>query len=132
MKSFVKISSPKQRNLIVKSEVDGDFSSKALREMNLFEKEMEFYNKIIPKMNSLLDQLTETEKLFAETFYVSKTKSAIVFEDLRDRNYGVKRSKEGFDLEHTKACLVKLAQFHGICAKLQENEPHIFKKFEHG
>lgn len=87
------------------------------------------YDEIIPKMKILLEKLGIEDQLFADTFFVDKSKVVIVFEDLLVKDYAIKRTKEGYDLTHAKAIIRKLAQLHGVGAKLQEQEPNIFKNF---
>lgn len=100
--------------------------------MHIYDKEMEMYEKILPKLEGFLDQLNVKSKMFAKTIYVSNVNKAIVLEDLTKKGYAIRTSKEGYDITHTKMILSKLAKFHGMCAVLQEQHPDIFKNFKHG
>lgn len=116
---------------IIKTELDSGFSFDKLNAMHIYDKELEMYENILPKLEHLLGKLNDKSKTFAKTIYVCKAHKAIVFEDLSLSGYSV-RSIKGFDMTHTKMVLSKLAKFHGMNAVLQEQHPDIFQNFKHG
>lgn len=100
--------------------------------MHIYDKEMEMYEKILPKMQSLLQQLHDKKKMFAKTIYVNNLNKAVVLEDLSLKGYSVRTGKDGYDIYHIKMILSKLAKFHGMSAVLQKQYPDIFQNFKHG
>lgn len=99
---------------------------------NVYEKEMEMYDKILPRIKTLLHKANYKKKIFANTYLVSKSNQAICFEDLSVKGYRMATSKDGFDIVHTKMILSKLAKFHAAAAVLQELQPNVYKNFQHG
>lgn len=118
-------------DFIIKVALVGD-SANSLNELNVYDKEMEMYEKILPQLKTLLHKAGANRKIFADTIYVSKPHKAILFEDLSIKGYRSKSGKDGFDMQHAKAILSRLAKFHGAAAVLQEQQPDIFKNFQHG
>lgn len=55
--------------------------------LSSFDKELEMYEKVVPKMNLLLTKLNIEDQLFPNAIYTSKSTWAIVLEDLSARNY---------------------------------------------
>lgn len=100
--------------------------------MNVYEKELEMYQCILPKLRILLDNAGHRGELFAGTMYVSFSKKAIVFEDLSQKGYKMPVRSNGLDIEHSKILLKKLAKFHATCAVLNEHQPGVFKNFKNG
>lgn len=90
------------------------------------------YDKILPALKSMLSALNINDKIFANAISVNELHGAILFEDLSPKGYCVRTTKDGFNLSQTKMILSKLARFHGLAAKLQEQEPNVFKNFQHG
>lgn len=99
---------------------------------NVFNKEIEFYGKIVPKIKTLLNQLNEPNELIADTFGVCTINKVMLFDDLTPKGYGMASIQQGFNLSEAKFILKKLATFHGICAVLQEQQPNIFENYKHG
>lgn len=116
----------------MKAALSSGIAFETLAAHKVFDKETEFYDKIVPKINELLDKLNESDDLVAETFGVCKVNRVMLFDDLTIKGYGVASIQQGFNLEEATAILKKLAIFHGICAVLQEREPDIFANYKHG
>ncbi|XP_055855152.1 uncharacterized protein LOC129918566 [Episyrphus balteatus] len=118
---------------IVKSSFEGDdFSTELMKPYDVFYKEMKIYQKIIPKLNALLKEIGDTDKMFPETIAVEFDRCAIVFEDLSKLNFAMCDRTKGLDMEHAKLCLKKLAKMHATSAVLNEREPGISKDFDRG
>lgn len=111
---------------------EGSFAVETISALNIYEKEMEMYDKILPRMKILLNKCNYKKKIFANTYLVSKTNQAIIFEDLSVKGYRMISNKEGFDIVHAKLILSKLAKFHASAAVLHEIQPSIFKNFKNG
>lgn len=103
-----------------------------LDEMDAYDKELEMYETILPRLTKLLRANNMHEDIFAATIYVSCSKKAIVFEDLSVKGYRMAERNNGMDMTHSRMVLRKLAIFHAANAVLQEQEPQIFENFKHG
>lgn len=121
-----------QCSLIVKAALSGEAELVALNVMNVYEKEMEMYEIILPQLTVLLHRIDENRQMFADTIFVYKCQKAILLEDLSVKGFRVNADKNGFDVTHTKAILSRLAKFHGAAAVLQEQQPDIYRNFKHG
>ncbi|KAG4075458.1 hypothetical protein HA402_015111 [Bradysia odoriphaga] len=102
---------------LVKAAFEDNFIMQILNELNVFDKELEMYQCVLPKLRILLDNAGHRGDLFAGTMYVSFSKKAIVFEDLTQKGYRMPNSVAGLDVVHTKIVLRKLAKFHGKITK---------------
>lgn len=112
--------------------MSGEAALDALTELNVYDKEMEMYEKILPKLKALLQKAGANRKIFADTVHVSKSHKVILFEDLSIKGYRSKTGKDGFDMVHSKAILSRLAKFHAAAAVLQEHHADVYENFKHG
>lgn len=119
-------------NLIIKTALEGELAFNVLSSLSVYNKEMEMYDKVLPKVKVMLQQIDKNEKMFADTVHVSYLHKAMVIQDLSLDGYHIKTTKEGYDFVHAKMILTKLAKFHGICAILQQRQPNIFQNFKYG
>lgn len=103
----------RNETFIVKSAFEDTFLMSIMNQVNVYEKEQEMYQCILPKLRIILDNAGHRGELFAGTMYVSFSKKAIVFEDLTQKGYKMPMSARGLDFLHTKILLKKLAKFHG-------------------
>ncbi|XP_017140524.1 uncharacterized protein LOC108154687 [Drosophila miranda] len=94
--------------------------------------EMLMYEKVLPKLSDLIDGTQEPEKLFAQTLHVDYEHDAIIFEDLAVSKHVLADRLAGFDLEHTHMALRKLAKMHAAAAVLNERQPGVLTKLDHG
>ncbi|KAI5644285.1 ecdysteroid kinase domain-containing protein [Phthorimaea operculella] len=92
-------------------------SSKAdmVKEMNLFDKELQFYSVI----KEVLD-IPGLKPWSAK--YVTALNDAIVFEDLNDLQYKLRNKHDRFDMAHTLQALRTLANFHAASIIFEENK----------
>lgn len=100
--------------------------------MNIYNKEMEMYEKILPKVHALLRKHSEFEKIFPETICLSQEHGAIVFEDLLASGFAISKKKSGYDLDHVKMILIKLAKFTAANAVLEEENQADYQNFRKG
>lgn len=107
------------------------WSEKACAQFDVFNKEVEFYEEIAPKINQKLKVLGQP-RLFAEMIGMSKSKKVMILEDLSGKGYRVLPVKDGYNFEETKALLKRIALFHATCAVLQEEKSDIFTTFKYG
>lgn len=124
---------PRLGSYIVKSSFEGDeFATEKIKPYDIYNREMDIYQKIIPKLNALLQEIGDSDKMFPETICVEYDRSAIIFEDLSTRQYIMCDRTKGLDMEHAKMCLRKLAKMHATSAVLNEREPGTFKTYDRG
>lgn len=110
----------------------GESAVGALNELNVYEKEMEIYEKILPELKKMLRATGAGGKLFADTIYVSKSHQSIFLEDLSVGGYYSKNVKDGFGMSHSKAILSALAKYHAAASVLQERQPDVYENFKYG
>lgn len=119
-------------NIIVKTAVPGDLAFEAMTANDVYNKEIEFYSKILPKINENMTKLNETTQLVAKPYGVCVTNNSILFEDLCSKGYRIMPVHHGLDFEEAKIVLKKAALLHAIHAMMQEEDPNIFEKFKYG
>lgn len=93
-----------------------------------FDKELEIYSEIFPKMIDLTGQMFSADCLN----FIKSPSKILVLEDLCPMNYKVANRKSGLDFDHCSLVLRKLAQFHASSMVLRENENQIFDNFSKG
>uniref|UniRef100_A0A0A1XJK5 Hemoglobin subunit alpha-2 n=1 Tax=Zeugodacus cucurbitae TaxID=28588 RepID=A0A0A1XJK5_ZEUCU len=95
-----------------------DTLQNVLNNNNIFDTESTMYKDVIPEMEKLYSD-AGVEVKFSPQYYDIETPSecgVILMEDLRPRNFKNANRLEGFDMEHTKCALKKLAQWHAASA----------------
>lgn len=111
--------------------LNSDAAFELLCGYNVFEKEIEFYDQIRPKINAKLREFNKSDQLIAETYGVCKKNQAILFEDLTCRGLRCLSVYQGYDLHESKLVLRKIATFHAVNAILKTEEPNIFENFKY-
>lgn len=119
-------------SLIIKVECGDPNVLESISFMNLYGKEMDMYEIILPKIKSLLERYGEYEKMFPDPFAVKRENGAIVFEDLAVNDYSICKTKFGYDMEHAQQILIKLAKFHAANAILEEEYAEDYQQFRKG
>ncbi|XP_011213900.2 uncharacterized protein LOC105233495 isoform X1 [Bactrocera dorsalis] len=85
---------------------------------NIFDTERTMYSDVIPELEQMYGEVG-VEVKFSPQYYDIETPSefgVILMEDLRPRGFKNANRFQGFDMEHTKAALKKLAQWHAATA----------------
>lgn len=109
-----------------------DFTDMAYKEYMIFDKEMNIYEKILPKLNSCITGINQSEKLFAESINVDFVSKAMILEDLSVKNYITADRIAKLDYDHAALVLRKLAYMHATSAVLEERNPGTFKEYDRG
>lgn len=123
----------KKGGYIVKTSFEGDeFACKTMEPYDIFNREIDIYEEVLPKLKALLKEIGDEEQIFAETMTVDRQKSALVFEDLNERDFLMPDRLQGLDMYTTKIVLRKLAKMHACSAVLNEREPHCLEHFDKG
>lgn len=118
-------------NLIIKEGVSSEAILNAFEQFDVYDNEMEFYEKIVPKFNQQLRRLSESD-LLPEPFGIWREKNILILEDLSAKGYQARSPAQGLNMHETRAVLQRAATFHAICAVLQEEKPDIFANFRAG
>lgn len=99
---------------------------------NVQNKEMAFYERLIPAFESILSEIGENGKTFPTVMAVYKDIDVIVLEDLKEKNFIMAERLKGLDVEHMKLGLAGLAKIHAASMVLYEKDKNSFKDFEIG
>lgn len=95
-------------------------------------KEMLFFEVIAPQILKVLAKIDESENLIPKTYAINPNFEAIVFEDLKARNFVMVDRLRGLNEVQTKLALKKLANFHAASLVIQSKHPNAFKLFKAG
>ncbi|EDV91302.1 uncharacterized protein LOC6568324 [Drosophila grimshawi] len=125
--------SSKIGHYIIKTSFEGDeFARKTMEPYDIFNREMSIYEQILPKLNAMLLEIEDEEKIFAETMAVDYDRSALIFEDLSARGFVMPDRLVGLDLPLARMVLRKLAKMHATSAVLNERECGALEGYDRG
>lgn len=116
--------------LFIKTISRNELVTNFLKSMDVYAKEIDFYENIVPKLNTILREFDPD--IFPQTLYTCKTTPVLVLEDLSVEGYSMPSIRPGIDVETTQGILRKLASFHAASAVLHQQQPNIFENFQHG
>lgn len=120
-------------NIILKLALSSGIASEKLSSLNVYGKEIEFYQKIAPKFESLLrenKQLIDAELLLPKVYGFCDVNNALLIEDVSPLGYRIGPVRQGFNAKEAEIILQKVALFHAAGAVLQEREPDIYANFQ--
>ncbi|KAI8118174.1 hypothetical protein CVS40_10086 [Lucilia cuprina] len=124
----LKDGSSQEVSYILKTVLDASNSGAAfVTAMNLFPKEKQMYANYIPKFEGLYKNIGMEIKLGPKCIHFDETpeKITLVMEDLKRKDFGNIDRLKGFDMNHMKIVLHKLAEFHAASAVYEElNGPY--------
>ncbi|XP_054725339.1 uncharacterized protein LOC129235496 [Anastrepha obliqua] len=124
---------PKSLSYMLKLPQQNEVFQDIMRKHNIFEVEHRMYHEVVPEFE-LLYRLSGIELNFSAKCHNIETPSefgVILLQDLRPFGYKNANRLEGLDLEHTKAVLERLAQWHAASAVRVETKglyPELFMK----
>lgn len=103
-------------------------------EMQIFDKEIEVYNEIIPAFEKLYGDKGKSVIFGPKSFTFDKDPGVetVVLEDLRPRKFKNENRLEGLDMEHIQSVLKIIAQFHAASAVYYEKKSPYSEKFNKG
>lgn len=123
----------KTKNVMVKSMSTDETANQMLVAMNVFPKEKEIYENVIPKLEELLKEIGEEIQFGPKCLAVgSKPVDYIIMEDLTVDNYRCEDRRAGLDLKHCESVLEKLAKFHAASAVYYEKNGAYAQVFQEG
>lgn len=111
----------KQVSYFVKKDNEG-MAGMMANKMQLFNKEEEMYSVVIPKFEALFAAAGEKVKFGCKCLKATTNPNYIILEDLKVKNFKNSPRQTGLDLDHSKAVLDKIAQFHAASACLHAKE----------
>lgn len=99
---------------------------------NVQSKEMEMYQKVLPKFKIILESINEDADIFPGVVTVDKALDVIVLEDLAEKQFVMADRLKGLDLDHILLSLRKLARMHAASVIAHENDPNLFAHIDTG
>ncbi|KAH8242919.1 hypothetical protein KR032_003026 [Drosophila birchii] len=97
-------------------------------EYELYTREMDMYEFVLPKMQELLQGAGINGRLTANAITVDREHSTMILEDLAPYNYVNADRVKQLDLPHTKLTLEMLAKFHAAGVVLKQRHPELLTK----
>ena len=124
----------KFQSFIVKSLPDNENAMDKLGSNNydVQNKEMEMYEKILPKFSKLLEAVNEDSDFFPKVIAVNRVLQVIVLEDLAERKFKMADRLKGLDLDHILMTLRKLARMHAASVMVHSENPKAFSHLDTG
>ncbi|XP_017051060.1 uncharacterized protein LOC108094800 [Drosophila ficusphila] len=118
--------SVQNKSYIVKQALTPDVpQAKVFYEYDVYKREMDMYEFILPKMKALLQEAGLTGKLTADAITVDRENSTIILEDLAQYKYINTDRVKQMDLTHTKLTLDLLAKFHAASIVLRQRHQEL-------
>ncbi|EDV58451.1 uncharacterized protein LOC6542854 [Drosophila erecta] len=97
-------------------------------EYELYTREMDMYEFVLPKLKELLQQAGLDGKLTADAITVDRGHNTMILEDLAPCKFVNADRVKQLDMAHTKLTLEMLAKFHAAAIVLQERHPNLLTK----
>uniref|UniRef100_A0A6P4EBA2 Uncharacterized protein LOC108038353 n=1 Tax=Drosophila rhopaloa TaxID=1041015 RepID=A0A6P4EBA2_DRORH len=121
--------SVQNRTFIVKQALPTDVpQAEVFFEYDLYTREMDMYEFVLPKMKELLEEAGLEGKLTADAIAVDREHSTMILEDLAPYKYVNADRVKLLDLAHTKLTLEMLAKFHAASIILKQRHPELLTK----
>ncbi|KAH8361805.1 hypothetical protein KR200_000830, partial [Drosophila serrata] len=120
--------SVKNMSYILKQGVPSDApQAKIFKEYDVYNRELEMYDVVLPKMSQILEEAGFTDKLMAKAIIVDRSRTIMILEDLAPLHYTNADRVKQLDLTHTKLVLDMLAKFHAAAIILNQREPDLLR-----
>jgi len=118
-----------KRSYIVKQALSDNVpQAKVFVEYDVYNREMDMYEFVLPKMKELLQEAGLKGKITADAIAVDREYSTIILEDLSQYNYVSADRVKQLNLAHTKLTLEMLAKFHAASIILIQRHPKLLSK----
>ncbi|TMW48481.1 hypothetical protein DOY81_006444 [Sarcophaga bullata] len=122
-----------EKHFICKTSYEEDeFAKEKLKDYDIFNREMSIYEQVLPKLNDLLKEIDDTDRLFPSVLHVDYKRQALIFEDLTVQGYVMANRIERLDMDHVKLVLRKLSKMHATSAVLNERNAGCLEKYDRG
>ncbi|XP_017082092.2 LOW QUALITY PROTEIN: uncharacterized protein LOC108115247 [Drosophila eugracilis] len=114
---------------ILKQGVPSDApQAKLFKEYDVYNRELEMYDVVLPKMAKILQEANFNDKLMAEAIIVDRDRTIMILEDLAPLRYMNADRVKQLDMTHTKLVLDMLAKFHAAAIVLNQREPNLLSQ----
>ncbi|XP_017130599.1 uncharacterized protein LOC108148203 [Drosophila elegans] len=121
--------SEQKKSFIVKQALPEDVpQAKVFFEYDLYTREMDMYEFVLPKLKELLAEAGLVGKLTADAIAVDRQYSTMILEDLAPYKYVNADRVKMLDLAHTKLTVEMLAKFHAAAIILKQRHPELLTK----
>jgi len=121
--------SVQKKTFIVKQALPEDVpQAEVFFEYELYTREMDMYEFVLPKLKELLQEAGLDGKLTADAIAVDREYSTMILEDLEPYKFVNADRVKQLDLAHTKLTLEMLAKFHAASIILQQRHPELLTK----
>lgn len=121
--------SVQERSYIVKQALPEDVpQAEVFFEYELYTREMDMYEFVLPKLQELLQEAGLSGKITADAITVDREHSTMILEDLAPYKYVNADRVKQLDLSHTKLTLEMLARFHAAGLVLRQRHPELLTK----
>lgn len=114
--------------LLKESCPEGEPQAAVFNEYNVYAREMDMYEIILPKMSQLLREAGITDKMHADAITVDREHGIIILEDLSPLNYKNADRIKKLDWKHTLLALDTLSKFHAAAYVLEKLHPELLAK----
>jgi len=119
-----------KNSYILKQAVSSDApQANIFAEYDVYNRELEMYDIVLPKMAKILQEAGFNEKLMAEAIVVDRERTIMILEDLAPLRYTNADRVKQLDMVHTKLVLDMLAKFHAAAIVLNQREPDLLMLF---
>lgn len=136
LRVFVKFQSSNRSEVttsyVLKAQIWNDVTKNTLKVYDIHNKEMEIYEKVLPKIRKLLLEIGDKSDTFPNTIFVDRENEVIILEDLMLKNYKLEDRTKFMDREHAFQALSKIAKIHAASAVLYEQENTIYDSLKSG
>ncbi|KAH8346886.1 hypothetical protein KR059_001926, partial [Drosophila kikkawai] len=120
--------SVEKKSYILKQAVPSDApQARIFAEYDVYNRELEMYDVVLPKMSQILEEAGFTDKLMAKAIIVDHSRTIMILEDLAPLRYTNADRVKQLDLTHTKLVLDMLAKFHAAAIILNQREPDLLR-----
>jgi hypothetical protein len=132
--SYTKKGEEKTISLVVKTLPENEMAKDKLGSgnYNVQNKEMEMYERLLPKFKRILQSINEDAEIFPEVIGVDKSLEVIIMVDLMEKKFVMADRLKGLDLNHTLISLRKLARMHAASMVVHQKNPQSFEGFDTG
>nr|CAD7426330.1 unnamed protein product [Timema monikensis] len=118
-------------SLIIKTLSDNKVMRMFYMNSHAYEKEDHFYKVLLPKIQRLIREKLDMERvqMLTARYYPTKRPEIIILEDLSKLGFRVADRRRGMDLNHCTLALQALARFHALTTVLVAEEPGMVENY---
>ncbi|XP_055696334.1 uncharacterized protein LOC129797607 [Lutzomyia longipalpis] len=109
------------RALVIKTmPVEEGIKKDMLKDMPIFDREIDMYTKVLPEMMRVMESIGDKEVLAPRLIYHSTDPPTLIFEDITKLGYEMHNGF--FDFTNTVLIIKKLAKFHAVSFYMNDNK----------